>query len=70
MMVKDKKDSRGSGLDKQIRPLKMSSRPGATDLIGQQLRKFYDEVASQPVPNRFLHLLDKLDEAASSKKPK
>ena len=69
-MAKDKKESSGSGVEKQIRPLKMSSRPGVTDLIGQQLRKYYDEVASQPVPNRFLHLLDKLDEAASSKKPK
>ena len=69
-MAKDKKESSGSGLEKQIRPLKMSSRPGATDLIGQQLRKYYDEVATQPVPNRFLSLLDKLDEAASSKKLK
>lgn len=70
MMVKGKKENRGSGLKKQFRTLEMSSKPGATDLIGQQLRKFYDEVASQPVPNRFLHLLDALDQAVSSKKSK
>ncbi len=69
-MVKGKKENRGSGVKKQIRTLEMSSRPGATDLIGQQLRKYYDEVASQPVPNRFLHLLDELDQAVSSKKSK
>ena len=69
-MAKDKKESRSSGLEKEFRQLKMSSKPGVTDLIGQQLRKYYDEVASQPVPSRFLHLLDKLDEATASKKPK
>ncbi|MEP6828621.1 MAG: NepR family anti-sigma factor [Aestuariivirga sp.] len=50
--------------------MKTSSKPDVTDLIGQRLRKYYDEVADQPVPDRFLHLLDKLDEATSSKKSK
>ncbi len=69
-MAKVKKENRGSGLKKQIKPLKLSSKPEATDLIGLQLRKYYDEVANQPVPDRFLNLLEELDEAASAKKQK
>lgn len=37
--------------------------------IGRRLRSMFDEVASQPVPDRFLNLLDQLersDEASSS----
>ena len=56
--------------DKMVRPMKRSSKPDVTDLIGQRLRKLYDEVAEQPVPERFLHLLDKLEQATLAKKPK
>ena len=69
-MAKNKKAAKGNGTEKFIQPAKTSSKPDATDLIGKQLRKYYDEVADQPVPTRFLHLLDKLDDAISSKKPK
>ena len=69
-MVKNKKSVTGNGSEKSIQPAKTSSKPGATDLIGHQLRKYYNEVADEPVPTRFLHLLDKLDEAISSKKSK
>ena len=31
------------------------------DHIGRQLRALYNEVASQPVPDRFMELLDRLD---------
>jgi hypothetical protein len=31
------------------------------DHIGRQLRAIYDEVASQPVPDRFMDLLNRLD---------
>lgn len=34
-----------------------------SDPIFQQLRKVYDDVASEPLPDRFLELLAKLDEA-------
>jgi hypothetical protein len=34
----------------------------ATDLIGRHLKLIYDEVASQPVPDRFLALLNQLDD--------
>ena len=56
--------------DKKARPMKLSSKPDVTDRIGQGLRKYYDEVADEPMPERFLQLLDKLDEATSAKKAK
>ncbi|HEY4994782.1 MAG TPA: NepR family anti-sigma factor [Aestuariivirga sp.] len=70
MVDADKKQNKGIRSEKMVRPMKISTRPDVTDLIGQRLRKFYDEVTEQPVPDRFLHLLDQLDEAASSKKSK
>ncbi len=32
--------------------------------IGRQLRALYDDVLSQPIPDRFLDLLRKLDEGS------
>ena len=56
--------------DKWVLPMKLSSKLDGIDLIGQRLRKYYDKVANEPMPERFLQLLDKLDEATSSKKAK
>jgi len=39
-----------------------------SDFIGQRLRKYYDEVAKQPIPDRFIDLLDRLEAKASPKK--
>lgn len=50
--------------------MKSSPKPDVTDLIGQQLRKYYGQIVDQPVPDRFLELLDRLDEATSIKKMK
>lgn len=36
-------------------------RPNVKDHIGRQLRALYDEVASQPVPDRFMELLNRLE---------
>lgn len=36
--------------------------------IGRQLRSLYDSVVQQPVPDRFLELLSKLDEKSGGKK--
>ncbi len=36
--------------------------------IGRQLRSLYDSVVQQPVPERFLELLSKLDEKSGGKK--
>jgi hypothetical protein len=33
-----------------------------TDLIGRHLKLIYNAVASQPVPDRFLELLNQLDD--------
>ncbi|MHB2168896.1 NepR family anti-sigma factor [Alsobacter sp. R-9] len=44
-----------------------------TDLqshIGRQLRAMYDTVVNQPVPDRFLELLNKLDEKTGGTKDK
>ena len=44
------------------------NQPEIYDLIGQRLRNYYDEVAKQPVPDRFMDLLDRLEAKTSSKK--
>ena len=35
--------------------------------IGRELRRMYDDVAQEPVPNDFLDLLRQIDEADDSK---
>jgi hypothetical protein len=45
------------------------NQPEIYDLIGQRLRNFYDEVAQQPVPDRFVELLNQLEANSSPKKP-
>lgn len=70
MVDANKKQNKGNGSEKMVGAMKVSTRPDVTDLIGQRLRKYYDEVADQPIPDRFLNLLDKLDEATSPKKSK
>ncbi len=45
------------------------NQPEIYDLIGQRLRNFYDEVAQQPVPDRFVELLNQLEAKSSQKKP-
>ena len=44
------------------------SQPEIYDLIGQRLRSFYDEVAQQPVPDRFVELLNRLEAKSAQKK--
>lgn len=43
-------------------------KPPVYDMIGKRLRDYYDEVAAQPVPDRFLDLLKQLESKASAKK--
>ena len=43
-------------------------QPEVYDLIGQRLRNYYDEVAKQPVPDRFMDLLNQLEAKTSTKK--
>lgn len=62
--------------DKAVKPVKTSdnmmpvtAKPEVSDLIAHRLRKYYDAVAAQPVPDRFLDLLSQLDAAHTTKKP-
>lgn len=48
-------------------PTKGDSLP-ANDMIGRKLREYYDEVAKQPVPDRFTALLDALESKSAGKK--
>jgi len=43
-------------------------RPEIYDLIGKRLRGYFDDVASQPVPDRFVELLKQLDEKTPDKR--
>jgi hypothetical protein len=55
--------------EKKIEKMNQSpAQPEIHDLIGQRLRSFYDEVATQPVPDRFVELLNQLEAKSSSKK--
>jgi len=38
--------------------------------IGRELRRMYDDVAQEPVPDEFLDLLRKIDDAESEKSGK
>jgi hypothetical protein len=45
--------------------LPAANKPGeksVKDHIGRHLKLIFDEVANQPIPDRFIELLDKLDE--------
>jgi Anti-sigma factor NepR len=56
----------GKKIEKMIHP---STKPEVADLIGQKLRTFYDDIAKQPVPDRFVELLNQLEAASTRKKP-
>ena len=46
---------------------------GANSEIGRKLRQYYDDITSEPVPERFVELLSQLEEAErtqDTKKPK
>lgn len=40
------------------------------DGIGRKLRSYYDSVASEPIPEHFLDLLEKLDEVEQTSQSK
>ena len=43
---------------------------GPTSDIGAKLRAYYGAVQDQPIPDKFLELLDKLDEVERAGKPR
>ena len=63
---KDRAFSPGKKAEKMT---SVAAKPEVSDLIAQRLRKYYDAVAEQPVPDRFLDLLSQLDAASDQKKP-
>jgi Anti-sigma factor NepR len=69
-MVKEtKKKRRAAQPGKKIEVMKaVSAKPEVSDLIADRLRKYYDAVAAQPVPDRFLDLLSQLEAASTAKK--
>jgi len=46
----------------------ISGKPPVHDMIGRRLRDYFDEVAKQPVPDRFVELLNQLDSKTSGGK--
>lgn len=68
MVGKKTKRSKASGLMNAI-----EGRQGALGIekaISSRLKQFYDSVADEGIPDRFLELLDKLDEAEKAAKLK
>ncbi len=47
--------------------LPVSAKPEVSDFIAHNLRKYYNAVAEQPVPDRFLDLLSQLEAANTAK---
>ncbi|WP_078707302.1 NepR family anti-sigma factor [Consotaella salsifontis] len=55
----------------QTAPAERGSEPpdlGPNTAIGRRLKAYYEDVASEPVPDRFLSLLDALDAAELASK--
>lgn len=69
-MVDDKKKiDKATIVNENERMIKTSAKPQVSDLIGQRLRNYYEEVANEPIPDRFMDLLNQLDAASAAKKP-
>ena len=45
-----------------------TGKPHVYDMIGKKLRDYFDEVAKQPVPDRFVELLRQLEAKTSPNK--
>ena len=50
--------------------IQTSSKPQVVDLIGQRLKTYYEDVANEPVPDRFMDLLKQLEQSTPVKAPK
>lgn len=49
-----------------LRAKKPAAKPEVSDQIGRQLRTVYNDILSQPVPDRFMDLLKDLDGLAAA----
>ena len=66
-VVKDKAKMNEMGVP---RPRRTEDGLGSNSDIGAKLRAFYGAVQDQPIPDKFLDLLEKLDQAERAVKPK
>ena len=69
-MSKEKPRNRGTEASRKRTGMKQSSDsadPLVQAAIGVRLRSYYEEVASQPIPDRFVELLKQLDEQKPDK---
>ena len=46
-----------------------AGHPPVYDIIAARLRDYYDDVAKQPVPDRFVELLNQLEAKTKKKEP-
>ncbi len=54
----------------EIYPMARSvGHPPVYDIIAARLRDYYDDVAKQPVPDRFVELLNQLEAKTKKKDP-
>jgi hypothetical protein len=58
-----------SGVEDDVSPTSDAKKrvPDVKDHIARQLRALYDDVAGQPVPDRFMDLLNRLDDDGQDK---
>lgn len=55
------KSNKAKGKSKLKAATRTQQDPEILDMIGRRLKDYYEDVAKQPVPDRFLELLRKLD---------
>ena len=73
--VQERIEDRDNREGAQPQPDTTPAPHGSTDLgsssaIGKRLKAYYDDVASEPVPDRFMSLLDALDAAEANPRSK
>ena len=50
-----------------LSPSSAKAEPQIQDLIGRRLKAYYDDVVNEPVPDRFVELLNRLEAKSSTK---
>lgn len=67
--MNDKKDKPAMLPTKSAQPGRASTKrdnSAIQSILGDRLRLYYDDVAREPVPDKFLELLKQLDEKATN----
>lgn len=68
--LKNKEDTNPKDTEKVMdldrTSLAIRAQPLVHDIIALRLREYYDEIAKQPVPDRFVELLKRLDARIAS----